>query len=78
MSLAVGVPEGRPAIRRLGLLGVAATLGVRGVLGLAGRTDLVSPGSDSRRFRRLGRRLYSPLCLALAVGALSAGRTVDA
>ena len=50
--------------------------------GFAGRTDLVSPGSASTRFRRLDRRVYSPLCLALAAGALqlaaSASRSVAA
>ncbi len=44
----------------------------RGALGLAGRTDIVSPGSVSERFRRLDRRCYSPLCLALAALAVPA------
>jgi hypothetical protein len=42
---------------------------------MAGRTDLVSPGSISPRFRRLDRRYYSPLCLALAMAAGSSART---
>jgi hypothetical protein len=37
-----------------------------------GRTRLVSPSSRSGRFARLDRRVYSPLCLALAgLSALS-------
>ena len=53
---------------------VAAVLGVRGCLGLVGRTDVVAPGSTSAAFRARDRRLYSPLCLALAVGARPAWR----
>ena len=49
--------------------GVAMVLGSRGALGLAGRTDIVSRDSTSDRFRRLDRRAFSPLCLALAAGA---------
>jgi hypothetical protein len=41
-------------------------LAVRGGLGLAGRTDVMAPGSVSARFRRLDRAVYSPLCLLLA------------
>jgi hypothetical protein len=74
-ALVLGLPAGRPAFRRVGLLGVTSILGTRGLFGLAGRTDVVSPGSTSVRFRRLDRRLYSPLCLALAGGAWSAART---
>jgi hypothetical protein len=68
----------RPAIphdvRRIGLLGLAGVFGLRGTIGLVGRTDLVSPGSASERFRRLDRRVYSPLCLLLAAGSLAARR----
>jgi hypothetical protein len=60
------------ALRRTGLLGLAAVLGLRGALGVLGRTDVVSPGSTSARFRRLDRRVYAPLCLGLAGGALTA------
>jgi Protein of unknown function (DUF3995) len=63
-------PRSRPALRRLGVSGVIIVLAGRGGLGLAGRTRLVSRRSVSRRFARLDRRVYSPLCLALA--ALSA------
>lgn len=71
-SLVGGRPRSDPRVRRLGATAVVATLATRGGLGLAGRTDLVSPGSSSRRFRELDRRIYSPLCLTLAVLALPA------
>jgi hypothetical protein len=58
--------------RRVGLTVLVGVVGGRGVLGLAGRTDLVSPGSRSPRFRRLDRRVYAPLCLALAAGSAHA------
>jgi hypothetical protein len=74
-ALVEGAPPLPPELRRVGLLGVAGVLGLRGALGLVGRTDLVSSGSDSPRFRRLDRRLYAPLCVALALGALDARRS---
>jgi hypothetical protein len=58
--------------RRTALLGMAGILGTRGVLGLAGKTALISPGSDSVRFVRLDRRIYGPLCLGLSIGSLVA------
>ena len=61
-----GLPEGRPGLRRLAVGGTVVVLSSRGVLGLLGRTDIVSPGSSSTRFRALDRQVYSPLCLALA------------
>ena len=66
-----GWPARFPAVRRLAVGSVTAVLAGRGVLGLAGRTAMVSPGSESARFTRLDRRVYSPVCLALAV--LAAG-----
>lgn len=65
-----GQPRRVPSLRRLGAGGVVGVLTARGVVGLFGLTDLVSPGSNSPRFRRLDRRYYGPLCLSLA--ALSA------
>lgn len=62
-----GASRLHPALGRAGRAGVAAVLAVRGGLGLAGRTSLVSPASQSERFIRLDRRVYSPACLALAV-----------
>ncbi len=61
-------------LRRLCLAAMAGVFGVRGALGFAARTDLVSPESDSARFRRLDRLVYSPLCIFLAAGSLAARR----
>lgn len=69
-ALVTGHPRARPGLARTGSAGVTATFALRGALGLAGRTDLLSPGSTSLRFRELDRRYYGPLCLGLA--ALSA------
>ena len=71
-ALVEGHPRGRPQLARAGAAGVVTVLGARGGLGLAGRTDVVSPGSVSERFRRMDRRIYSPLCLTLAALALPA------
>ena len=73
-ALVAGQPRRLPRVRRLGAAGVAAAFAIRGACGLAGRTDLVSPGSTSTAFRRLDRRYYSPLCLALAAAAASSAR----
>jgi hypothetical protein len=69
-----GRPRCLPRLRRVATAGVTVTLAGRGLLGLAGKTDVVSPGSSSPRFRELDRRLYSPLCLALALLALPGAR----
>ncbi|ABW11738.1 hypothetical protein Franean1_2303 [Parafrankia sp. EAN1pec] len=63
-------------LHRAGVTGVVAVLASRGLLGAAGLTDLVSRGSVSDRFRRLDRRVYSPLCLGLA-GLSAAGVLLD-
>ena len=68
-ALVAGVPVGPARWRRRGVSLVVTALAGRGVLGFAGRTDLVSPGSTSPRFRRLDRRYYAPLCLLLAAGS---------
>jgi hypothetical protein len=73
-ALVEGAPRPTSHIRRIGLVGVAGILALRGVLGLAGHTDLVAPGSSSVRFRRLDRRVYAPFCLALSTGAWAAFR----
>jgi hypothetical protein len=66
-ALTAGWPARRwPRLHRLGTCGVAGVLAGRGVLGLAGQTQMVSPLSGSERFLRLDRRVYSPACLALA------------
>jgi hypothetical protein len=72
-ALIGGHPSVDPRLRRAGARATVAILGVRGSLGLLGRTDILSPGSVSPHFRRLDRRIYSPLCLALAALALPAG-----
>jgi Protein of unknown function (DUF3995) len=68
-AVTAGLPTGRSRLRRVAAVGVAAVLTTRGGFGLAGRTDMLVPGSTSTRFRRLDRRIYAPLCLALAAGA---------
>ena len=73
-GLVAGLPTRRSPIRRAGVVGVAMALGGRAALGFSGRTDVVSPGSVSPRFRRMDRRFFSPLCLALAAGAASSLR----
>ena len=62
-ALTADLPVAPRPVRRLGRTGVAVVLGARGAIGLAGRTDLVAPGSSSPRFRRLDRRYFAPLCL---------------
>jgi hypothetical protein len=73
-ALVAGWPRRLPRLQRAGAFGVAAVLGIRGACGVAGRTDVVSPGSTSPAFRRLDRRYYSPLCLVLAAAAASSAR----
>jgi hypothetical protein len=65
-GLAADLPVGSPWLRRAGRMGVAVVLAVRGLVGIVGRTDLMSPGSSLPRFRRLDRRVYAPLCLLLS------------
>jgi len=59
-------------VPRTGAALVAAVLTTRAVFGLAGRTDLLVPGSVGVRFRRLDRRLFAPLCAVLGAGAATA------
>jgi hypothetical protein len=73
-TLVAGHPARSPKLRRAGAAGVVAVLSARGALGLAGRTDLAVPGATSPRFRRLDRRVYAPLCLALAAASAPATR----
>jgi Protein of unknown function (DUF3995) len=75
-ALAAGVAPVPPAWRRTMLRVMAAVLGLRGALGLLGKTEVVSPGSNSKRFLRLDRQIYSPLCVALSLGSLVASRRV--
>jgi Protein of unknown function (DUF3995) len=69
-ALVAGLPSPNNRLRRVGVGAVAATLGARAALGFAGRTDLVSPGSVSEKFRETDKRYLSPLCLALSLGAV--------
>jgi hypothetical protein len=57
-------------LSRLGARVVTGVLATRGAFDMAGRTDLLAPGSSSDRFRTLDRRIYSPLCLTLAALSL--------
>jgi hypothetical protein len=68
-ALVAGLPARDSLLRRAGVCTVTAALGARAALGFAGKTDLVSPKSVSPRFRQMDRRVFAPLCLALAVGA---------
>jgi len=74
-ALVAGLPARDNWVRRAGVCTVAAVLGTRAALGFAGKTELVSPGSSSPRFLRMDRRVLSPLCLALAIGAASSLRS---
>jgi Protein of unknown function (DUF3995) len=74
-GLVTGVPFAPPRIRRLGVATVVTVLTARGVASFAGRTDALVPGSSSPRFRRNDRRLFAPLCLALAAGSATALRS---
>ena len=65
-----GLPRPDARVRRLVVAGAAAVLATRAGYGFAGRTDALVPGSSSARFRRNDRRVFAPLCAALAAGAL--------
>lgn len=78
LGTAAALVAGRPArwhrLRFVGQTGVATVLGARGLLGVAGRTDLVAPGEVTPQLRRWDRGLYTPLALALAAGAAHGAR----
>jgi hypothetical protein len=65
----LSIPRG---FRNGALTIMAAVLLLRSAAGFSANTSRLSKGSDSERFRRLDRRLYSPLCLLLAIGSLCA------
>lgn len=73
-GLVAGRPRRAPRLSRLGARVVTGVLATRGAFGMAGRTDLLAPGSSSDRFRSMDRRVYSPICLALAALSLPRGR----
>ena len=72
-AVIAGVPPRSPWHRGL-QLSAAAVFATRAAFGFAGRTDLLMAGSTSPAFRRQDRRLYSPICLALAAGLHQAGK----
>jgi hypothetical protein len=78
LLVAASAVQNRPRwpsrLRHLAMTGIAGVLGGRALLGLAGKTSVVSRGSHGACFRRLDRRFYAPLCLGLAAGVLWAGR----
>ena len=69
----VAIPS-RNRPHRLVLGALATVFAVRAAFGFAGRTDLIVPGSSSPAFRRNDRRVFSPICLGLALGVATAGR----
>ena len=62
-GLVAGFPKRAPRLGRLGAATVVAVLAARGVVGAVG---LMPQQRVSEAFARWDRRLYSPLCLALA------------
>ncbi|MFJ8627180.1 DUF3995 domain-containing protein [Kitasatospora sp. NPDC093550] len=65
------LPEAGPErLRRAGVRTVAGVMLARGVGGLALFGGVLE---RSERFRRMDRRYYSPLCLALGAGAAAVG-----
>lgn len=67
------VPIPRSA-RRVGVLGTAVVLGVRGLAGVTGTTERLVGWRTSTTFERLDRTWYGPLCLALGAGAAASAR----
>jgi Protein of unknown function (DUF3995) len=71
-ALVLNVPMLPSSLRRSGLIAMAGAFGVRAILGFAGNTDVILPGSTSDRFVSLDRQFYAPLCVGLAIGSLTA------
>ena len=69
--VAADLPIAPRGLRRRAATVLTGVLALRGALGLTGHTNVLSPGSVSPRFRRNDRRIYAPLCLALAAGTAS-------
>jgi hypothetical protein len=67
-------PHGPGGCAAWALAASAGVLGRRALIGLAGKTGVVSPGSSGIRFRSLDRRFYAPVGLGLAAGVLGAWR----
>ncbi len=72
-GVVVGAARPRAPRPRAGAPGVIPAFAGRAVLGFTGATALVAPGgTTSKRFRRLDRRVYAPLCAAIALASLPA------
>ena len=72
-ALAASAP--RAALHSDVLWVAALAFATRATFGFAGRTDLLVPGSTSKSFQRQDRRIYSPICLALAGGLIQCARS---
>jgi hypothetical protein len=66
--------RGSSITARVAAAGCGVVFATRAGLGFAGRTDVVVPGSNSGAFRRNDRRIFSPVCALLALGAASAAK----
>ena len=73
-TAALAASTQRSQVRRGALLAAATVFATRAAFGFSGRTDLLVPGSTSPAFRRQDRRIYSPICLALAGGLAHCAR----
>ena len=69
---------GAPVLRA-GAGVVTAAFAARAVMGITGATAFLAPGgTTTERFRRLDRRVYSPLCAAIALASLPAAASAGA
>jgi hypothetical protein len=62
------------SLSRCAAFAVAVVFAVRAAFGLAGRTAVLVPGSESSRFKRMDRWVYAPVCSCLAAGAARVAR----
>lgn len=68
-AVVVAGAGGDHRVARLVRLGAAAALVARGLLGGVTATRVLGLPEPSRRFRRLDRTFYRPLCLVLGIAA---------
>lgn len=72
-GVVLGAARTGAPLPRAGAAVVVTAFAGRAVLGFTGATALVAPGgTTSARFRRLDRRVYAPLCAAIALASLPA------